>query len=495
MASRDESRSADSWFSSFESSRGNLFLPGDATRLCRWFECHGCESPSASGDRGRALSWLERRKQDPSAMATLRRSAIECGDASSVSGSTDDQLLAVLADAIADGRLRICSRAPTPVGGAVGGGVAPAPPAPPPKPTPPPKPPPPPKPTPTVTVVINLSAAVACPGHPLPLTAVGTPGGGTFAWTIAGDGALVDAGGAPVATGASVNLRSFKADDATGAIPAQRATVSVTYTHPSGTATASKEVPIHAITFDVTSTAITAGVTQVIDRAGDAFFGNVPGTPTMKTDPQVKIKLDASCPRKAACASNHRVGWLQTMLTTDLRIFYTNTLISWSPPSMPIRDIITGAPTFPFYFWVTPFTADQQTQTAHHEDSPGNFGVAWTDSRAGAPAPPPATRLQLNRVVFKDTFTAWLVVQNVEWSTHDLPGSFAYQKHFDWDCGLDFAVDTTKPVAVGGGSNRCSPTSRPAHIDPMANGKGGSSPVLTAPVYNSTVTATTTAVP
>ena len=40
-----------------------------------------------------------------------------------------------------------------------------------------------------VTVVINLSKTVACPGHAEHLKAVGTPAGGTYAWTISGEGA------------------------------------------------------------------------------------------------------------------------------------------------------------------------------------------------------------------------------------------------------------------------------------------------------------------
>jgi hypothetical protein len=342
----------------------------------------------------------------------------------------------------------------------------------------------------TVTVVINLSQPVACPGHPLAIQAVGTPSGGTYAWSISGGtAALVDGAGAPIAAGPDVNLRAFQADDATGKIPAQTATVTVTYTHPNGTATASKPVPIHKIDFEVTDTNITGGVTQVTESAAGARFGNAAGVATMSTDPKVKIKLDPSCPRKADCAANHRVGWLQTMLTTDLRLRWRHTLISWAAP-MPIRDIITGAPTFPFYFWVQAFTADNDTQTAHHEDSPGNYTVPWTDSRPTAPAPPPALNGQLRQVFFGDSFNAWLVVQNIEWSAHDLPGSFAYQKNFSWSCRLDFAVDTTQ--AVG---SRCTPTSNPAIINAMSNGKGGSSPNLAAPVYNSSVAATTTAEP
>src|ERR1700678_2025839 len=86
----------------------------------------------------------------------------------------------------------------------------------------------------TVTVAIKLSQPVACPGHPLSITAVGTPSGGTYAWTVAG-AELVDGSGNPVATGDTVFLRGFKTDDATGAILEQDTTVSVTYTHPQGT--------------------------------------------------------------------------------------------------------------------------------------------------------------------------------------------------------------------------------------------------------------------
>src|SRR4051794_32298543 len=69
-----------------------------------------------------------------------------------------------------------------------------------------------------VTVVINLSQPIACPGHPLPITATGTPSGGTYAWTVAG-AELVDGAGAAVSTGAAVNLRHFKANDTDGKIP------------------------------------------------------------------------------------------------------------------------------------------------------------------------------------------------------------------------------------------------------------------------------------
>ena len=331
-----------------------------------------------------------------------------------------------------------------------------------------------------VNVSITLSAAVACPGHPLAITAAGTPSGGTYSWSVSGGGAeLVDGSGNPVSTGPDVNLRSFQSDNSTGKIPAKSVTVSVTYTHPNGTAKDSKPVPIHAIDFEVTDTAITAGVTQANESAGGVTLGGAPGIDTMVTDPKVKIKLDPSCPRKTACASNHRVGWLQTVVTNDRRTQYKNTLITLSVP-LPIRDgdPAAGPSPFPFYDAAPDFIDDKDTQTAHHFDSPGQ-GAAWIDPRPLAPAPPPASNRQLKKMFFQNSFKAWLVVQNKEWSKHDLPGSFAYQKNFEWSIHLDVDVDMSK--AVG---SRCSPASANPTIPAMANGKGSGSPVLTAPVPN-----------
>jgi len=325
-----------------------------------------------------------------------------------------------------------------------------------------------------VKVVIQLSQPVACPGHPLQLTAVGTPSGGTYAWTVSG-AELVDSAGSPTSTGDTLFLRGFKADDATGKIPEKTANVSVTYTHPNGTANDSKPVKIHKIDFVVTDTAITKGVTQANEDAGGVMLNNAPGVDTMVTDPKVKINLDPSCPRKADCAKNHRVGWLQTVISVDRRSRYTHTLVQTTKSQpFPLRDgdPFAGPSPHPFYDAAPDFTGDGDTQTAHHFDSPG-LGADWIDSRPTAPAPPPAKNRKLRSMNFQIGFNAWLVVQNKEWSKHDLPGSFAYQKHFDWSAQLNVTVDTTK--AVG---SRCSPASAAPTVSAMANGKGGSSPSL-----------------
>jgi hypothetical protein len=367
-------------------------------------------------------------------------------------------------------------------------------PAPVPAPTPAPAPKPTPTPTPTpafgapvVKVVIKLSKAVACPGHPLSMTAVGSPAGGTFAWTVSGGGAaLVDAAGAAVSTGATLNLRSFQPDDATGSIPATTANVSVTYTHPSGTATATKPVPIHGIKFDVTNTAVTAGLTQANETAAGVTLGNAPGVATMSTDPKVKIKLDRSCPRKTACAQNHQAGVLQTVLTNDRRIRYTNTLIAITV-ALPIRDQINGPK--PFYQGVTAFSGDGVQQTVHHEDSPSQ-GANFRDPRAAAPAPPPPANRQLRQMFFSDGFHVWLVVQNIEWAVHDIATSFVFLRNYAWSMQLNVTVDTTQAVGA-----RCTPASNPPTIGAVGVGKGGVSPNLADPFPNVNNTVTTTAAP
>jgi hypothetical protein len=339
-----------------------------------------------------------------------------------------------------------------------------------------------------ITVTLALAQPVACPGHPLAITATGAPAGGTYAWTInSAISDLVDAGGAPVRAGAAVNLRGFFSDTATGNIPAQVAAITVTYTYTNGEkATANRDVTIHAITFTVTSTDIHDGVTQANETAASVNLSAAPGVATMKTDPQVKISLDASCPRKADCASNHQVGWLQKITSHTRNIRYRDSLGVWSMP-IPIRDSYQAEPVFAYAMFVKKFTADGDTQTGHHEDSPGTSATR-IDPRAAAPAPPPPVNRQLRQIIFQEGFSAWLVVQNIEWATHDIPGSMAYLKNLTWSLSLTVAVDTTK--AVG---SWCTPQSSVPTTPAMTNGKGGDNPVFGGNSANNSMTWTITA--
>jgi hypothetical protein len=343
-------------------------------------------------------------------------------------------------------------------------------------------------------VTIKLSSPVACPGHPLQIDAIGLPGGGSYEWHVTG-AQLVDGSGNPTTTGATVFLRGYQTDNSNGSIPAQNTGVGVVYTCPQGKAEDRKTVPIHKIDFVVTNDAVTAGqVTAVEDRSGVTIYNDVrAGAADISTSPKVQIKIDPSCPRKDDCAKNHRVGWLQTMLTNDRRIRYNDTLVSVTCP-MPIRDVWDPDGLRPFYqnLYVKPFAGDGDTQTAHHEDSP-KMVCPWYDPRASASwiGPRAPATSKLFQVFYANSFTAWLVVQNVEWSAHDNAGSYVYLRNFNWSAQLNIAVvDLTQDVG-----HICTPSYNPVHVDPVQKGKGGSSPVLTAPFFNTTQTASADAAP
>jgi hypothetical protein len=330
-----------------------------------------------------------------------------------------------------------------------------------------------------VTVVLSLDQPVACPGHPLAITATGDPAGGTYAWTIAAPSAdLVDGSGATTRAGNVVNLRGFQADTGTGNIPAQTAVVTVTYTSTNGqTATATSNVPIHAITFTMTNNTITSKPTTTAETSTTLTIGDPGGGSVMYTKPSVKLQLDASCPRKSDCAGSHRMGWLQTCLTNTCTLRYTHTLIQWTPP-MPVRDAAASAPQ-PFYNTVATFAADGDTQSVVHDDNPSLPG-SWTDPRPGAPPPPPPKNQQLRQASRAMSFTAWLVVQNTEWAAHDLPGSLAYIGNFNWSMSMNVTVDTSKTIGP-----KATPTSSPPTVPAsISAGQGGSTPNLAAPTAN-----------
>ena len=347
------------------------------------------------------------------------------------------------------------------------------------------------QPCPPVEVKIVLELPVGCPCHPLKATAVGTPSGGTYEWTVSGGGAqLVNSGGTADTVGPILFLRSFQPDNVAGRIPEQTATLSVTYTHPNGTASATETVKFHSIDFLVTNTTINKGVTQANETAGALRLGNAPGIPTMSTDPQVEIQLDASCPRKTDCAQGHLVGWLQTVLTNNRTTRYTHTEMTLNPNSIPIRDQING-PT-PFYDGSSAFLSDRDKITAHHEDSPEQ-GASWTDTRTSPPAPPappPAKNQQLRSLSFSNGFHAWLVVQDSEWAVHDLNNSFVFLGNFAWSMELNVTVDTSKAIL-----SRCTPASNPATIGTFSTGKGAVNPVLTESFPNRDHTVTENAAP
>lgn len=331
-----------------------------------------------------------------------------------------------------------------------------------------------------ITVAIAFDQPVGCPGHLLKVTATGTPGGGTFAWELTGANlALVDGSGAAATTGATLNVLGFLANDNTGEILELNGTLKVTYTFTNGqTATDTKDVKIHGIKFDVTNTTINKSDTLVTETTTTVTIGRR-ATATMSTNPSVKIKLDASCPRKTDCAKNHRAGCMQTVGTDAFEIRFTDSKTAVTVP-LPLRDNLNSTQTKPFYDEPKQFTGDNDTQTVHHEDSPGITNVVTTDPRPGAPAPPPVQNRRLRYITRRMGFTVWLVVQNIEWSVRDLGKSFAYQGNFDWSMGITVNMDFTKTAGSQANPTHSTPTVPAA----FSNGKGGGSPTMADPSYN-----------
>jgi hypothetical protein len=335
------------------------------------------------------------------------------------------------------------------------------------------------------TVKIILEAAVACPGHRFKIQAVGTPASGDYQWSVTG-ATLVDANGRPATKGDTVYLRNFTPDNVNGNIPEQHATVTVNYVTAQGSATDTKQVTIHKIDFVVTNDTVTGRRIYAMETNDGVNLCSYQfnGTSEMSTDPTVQINLDSSCPRKNDCATNFQVGWLQTMLTNDRRIRFARALLTWSCP-MPIRDVWDPDTQKPFYHaaFVLGFLSDGDTETAHHEDSPW-LPSDWRDPRAGSPGG------ALRQISFSNSFTAWLVVQCIEWADFDVPGSFVYLRNFDWSMQFNVTVDTSQNVG-----SRCTPSSNAIQIGSVAVGKGSNSPNLADPFFNTSQRSSYTAQP
>lgn len=315
-------------------------------------------------------------------------------------------------------------------------------------------------------VVVAIEAGdVACPGHNHEVKASGNPEGGTFEWTVeSGSVRLTDVGGAVTNRGDRLFLRG---------ITPEEVRLSVTYTVPAGTATADKTITIHDINYRVRNFVVVRGGFQARESNAAVRMWDIPGSPALSLDPRVRIRLDASCPRKAACAANHRVGWLQVMRIDTREARFPTTRFGVVCP-MPIRDAWRDTIP-PFYDGpsVRTFTGDGNQQTAHHQDSPvypGPPGAPWVDPRAGAG--------NLQSITLADRFTAWLVVQNIEWTSVSVSESFTYLKHLDWRCALTSNIDTAR--AVG---SRASPR-RQSTAFASGEGRGAGTPIFTAPTFN-----------
>ena len=138
---------------------------------------------------------------------------------------------------------------------------------------------------------------------------------------------------------------------------------------------------------------------------------------------------------------------------------------------------------------VATFAANNDLQAVNHQDSPRQ-GAGWTDPRPGAPAPPAPKSQQLRSVQFGNSFTAWFAIQNINWNAFDPNSSFLFLRHFNWRMQLNVTVDTSRPVG-----SRATPAQRAPQNDPVGTGQGPNTPVLTAPVANTSNTTTVSVAP
>jgi hypothetical protein len=198
----------------------------------------------------------------------------------------------------------------------------------------------------------------------------------------------------------------------------------------------------------------------------------------MNVEPKVTLKLGAACPRKQECASNHRVGWLQDVTRWEKSFRFRRRLVQLrTPVGPPIRDAESGAP-FPFYSESSTFDFkdDADFYRVNHSDSPA-FGALWEDSKDPHPSSSP-----LEQVIFKLGFTAWLVVQNIEWSSRDVPGSLVYLGNFDWSLDCTLNVTTAPPAR-----RTTEPQVFTPQITASGKGKGSRTPSFTPESANESV--------
>ena len=330
---------------------------------------------------------------------------------------------------------------------------------------------------PLMSVEITLDKPIACPGHPLPMTATGMPSGGTYEWVVSDNAAqLVDASGKRLTKGQALSMRCFKPDDATGDLPERVITVGVTYTHPTlGTVEASKPVTVHAVSFLLEDLAIQQGGTQVLERDEGLYVG-AEGSQTIEASTKVSITVAESCPRRSACENAYEVGWIQNIVSDVLKLRYPSTLVS-SHVSMPILD--SNSVIKP---WAYSRRALFPTPTEiRFVDSPTLVAVPWRDERPPeadeAPGPLDLRRLELHMI-----FRTWVAVRHVEWGAHDSTGSFVWLRNFGWSANLDTQVNIAQLVGA-----RCSRGSNSAHIGIPETGRGTHTPVLTGKTYNEAV--------
>jgi len=328
---------------------------------------------------------------------------------------------------------------------------------------------------PRVAVALASTTEVACPGHVFSIDAVGTPRDGTYAWSVEGaDVAFVDESGTPaLPLGPRANLRWFQPSHEIGALLPQIATITVTYSHPNGTATATRNIKVHGVSFETSNLEAKPNPLEVREMpTGVDIGGEDQKVPAMSMNPTITLRIASDCPRKSECARAYRVGFLQTVLSNDRRAEYTHSVRVTDIP-VPIRDQLNGTDMAPFYSHAWPFSADNEELTLKHSDTPGT-GAAWEDLRPEAPPPPPGSHNRLlRRILFSNSFHVWIAVQNTEVAEHDPGASFVFVENYAWSFSLDVDVDVGKPI-----KSRCTVPDAEVKVGEIGVGAGDLRPNL-----------------
>lgn len=313
---------------------------------------------------------------------------------------------------------------------------------------------------------ISQTDTVACPGLLFPRTAVGTPAGGTYKWSIVAQGPagvaqdatvppadLVDNNYSHKDSGNQVNLIGFRANSVIGMIPPQNVMISVEYTYTDGRKdVAQQSITVHAVNFNVSDSSLRAGAITAEDGPNGLDVANwAAGGSEIKAEATVQIKLDPSCPQPQKCAANHEVGWVQKVpkskATVHLEYDHSKYPITNDDADLP--DSLNKNPPFTFYSDsdIKQFELDKGAKT-QLKDSPG-FTIRWTNKAGDG----------LSHVRYHIYLSTWLAARNIgaaKWvhtrvSPNDpvqdrfVEHAMVFLANFKWDMAAAYRVNSAIP--------------------------------------------------
>jgi hypothetical protein len=307
----------------------------------------------------------------------------------------------------------------------------------------------------SVVVAIALSQKVACPGIPFAMNAIGDPAGGIYTWKVEGGAArLIDGAGASTFSGDKVFLQSFQTNNLKGSIPPVKVSVSVTYTHSTGQASATEVVSVHEVNFSVTGAKCVFGSPTTKEVSAGVYVGHprmisngIADKDTLGVEIHacVEILVGDSCLNKEKCIANYRIGWLQNQLGSESRAVYEDKgknrneykYLLKKGNKFPLLDCSHGADIRkPFYLPPDRFSVKKTKICIDLQDTPVDTWE-WYDSDS---------LKTLREAYMTNRFNLWIAVDNVQCLVIDKKRTFVFLNHLSFviDLAADIAVD--KPL-------------------------------------------------